>query len=54
MKNLKPEEMVTLATLYSVELSKNCTVKELQTYRSFYLAVSNNLLTIISEKLNTK
>ena len=36
MKNLKPEEIVTLATLYSVELSKNCTVKEMK----FFAAAS--------------
>lgn len=53
MKDLSPEELTSLATIYSVELSKKCTIKELQTYRSFFLAVSNNLLTIISERLNT-
>lgn len=47
-----PEDIVASATLISLELSKKSTTKELQTYRSFFLQLSNDLLTIITERRN--
>ena len=52
MEQLKPEEIVALATMFSIELSKNTTINQLQTYRNFFQTVANNIQSIINEKRN--
>ena len=52
MKNLTPEQMLSLATAFSLEISKNCSKNELITYRTFFQEVANNLQFIIAERSN--
>lgn len=50
MKKLSPEEIVALATSFSIEISKNKSKTELCSCKTFFQVVANNLQAIINEK----
>ena len=52
MEKYTPEEIVAMASVFSIQLSKNCSMQQIQTYRTFFQAVSNDLQTIINQRKN--
>lgn len=52
MTKPKPEEIVSLATLFAVELAKGKTIKDLTTIKTFYSTLANNLQQILLETIN--
>ena len=54
MKNISPEELVTLASIISIKLSNNSTKKELIKYKTFFQTIASNLQAIITEKDDKK
>lgn len=50
MKNKDVEEIITLATIFSTSLSKNCTKEQLIEYKIFFQTVTNNIINILSSK----
>lgn len=50
MEDKTVEDIISLATIFSTALSKNCSKEQLTEYRIFFQTVSNNLINIISQK----
>ena len=51
MKDMTPEDILTIATLLSRQLAKTCSKQELISYKCFFQNVANNLQTIIFYEL---
>lgn len=53
MKN-DAEEIVALATMFALNLTKGKSSKELCSYRTFFCTISNTINSVISEKSSKK
>lgn len=54
MKSSNAEDIIALATMFTVCLTQGKNAKELCSFRTFFNVVSSNLNAIISEKSNKK
>ena len=52
MNKLPPEDILTIATIFSRQLAKCCSKQELVSYKCFFQNVANNLQTIIFYELS--
>ena len=50
MKDISAEEMIAVASIFSIELSKNMNKKQLIRCKTFFQTIANNLQSIINEK----
>lgn len=52
MKDLSPEQLTMFANLFTVELAKNSSKRQLMTAKNFFQLVCANIQAILQEKNN--